>query len=370
VTFGWQGGEPALLGVDFFARAVELQERYRKPGMRIVNTLQTNGTLLNDDWGCFFKAHDFLVGLSLDGPQALHDAYRRDQGGAPTFERVMAGLEVLQRHRVEFNVLATVHAKNAPHPLEIYRFLRDEVGARFVQFIPIVERKGVSSPGVSSSGDVSSRSVNARQYGDFLMAVFDEWAQRDLGRISVQNFDVALFAWLRKSPPLCVFAETCGDALALEHNGDLYSCDHFVAPQHRLGNIAETPLVELVESAQQRAFGRVKSRLPQVCRDCDVRFVCHGGCPKNRLIRTEASDRPLNVLCEGYRAFFRHIDRPARLITEGVKASVPPERIRLRLIEETRALEEAFAQAGRNAPCPCGCGLKSKHCHGQPRRSG
>ncbi len=356
VTFGWQGGEPTLLGVDFFARAVELQQRYRKPGTRIVNTLQTNGTLLDDNWGRFFKAHNFLVGLSLDGPRALHDAYRRDQGGAPTFERVMAGLEMLKQHRVEFNVLTTVHAANAPHPLETYRFLRDEAGAPFVQFIPIVQQE---------DGGISSRSVTARRYGDFLTAIFDEWSQRDLGRISVQIFDVALLAWLGRPPPLCIFAETCGDALALEHNGDLYSCDHFVTPPHRLGNITETRLVALAESAQQRAFGQAKAQLPQVCLDCDVRFVCHGGCPKNRLAGEGSSAAPLNVLCEGYKTFFHHIDRPMRLIAEGVNEGVPPERIRLRLLKDAEALEHAFARARRNDSCPCGSGLKFKQCHGK-----
>ena len=365
VTFGWQGGEPTLLGVEFFERAVALQARYRKPGMRIINTIQTNGTLLDDEWGRFFKAHDFLVGLSLDGPQALHDAYRRDKSGAPTFERVMAGLDVLRRHEVAFNVLTTVHAANAPHPLQTYRFLRYEAGARFMQFIPIVQ--------FEADGEISARSVTARQYGDFLTAIFDAWVQRDLGEISVQIFDVALAAWMGQPPPLCTFAETCGNALALEHNGDLYSCDHFVTPRHRLGNITETPLAKLAALAQQRSFGQAKADLPQLCCECDVRFVCHGGCPKNRLenapasAKAPASSPPLNVLCEGYRAFFRHIDRPMRRIAEGVNAGDAPLRIRLRLHKEAQALERVLAHASRNDPCPCGSGRKFKHCHGRRR---
>ncbi|MGD9030233.1 MAG: anaerobic sulfatase maturase [Anaerolineae bacterium] len=359
VTFGWQGGEPTLLGVDFFVRAVALQQRYRKPGMQVVNTFQTNGTLLDDDWGRFLKQHDFLVGLSLDGPRALHDVYRRDRGRQPTFDRVMAGLQVLKRHGVEFNVLTTVHAANAPYPLETYRFLRDEVGASFIQFIPIVEQE---------EGGTSARSVNATRYGRFLKAVFDEWAQHDLGRVSVQIFDVALLAWLRQPPPLCVFAETCGDTLVLEHNGDLYSCDHFVTPAHRLGNVTETPLVQLVESPRQRAFGQAKAQLPQVCRDCDVRFVCHGGCPKNRLARRAESGEPMNVLCEGYRAFFHHIERPMGLIAEDVRGGVHPDQIRRRLVQDAQAHESTFARAGRNDPCPCGGGRKFKHCHGRSSR--
>lgn len=296
VNFAWQGGEPTLLGVDFFERAVALQQRYRKPGMRIINAIQTNGTLLDDAWGRFFKKHDFLVGISLDGPRALHNAYRRDKAGAPTFDRVMAGLDVLKRHGVSYNILATVHAANAAHPLATYRFLRDVAGARFLQFIPIVHH---------------AHAVEAAQYGEFLCRIFDEWLLCDLENVSVQIFDVALWAWLGKSPPLCIFAETCGEALVLEHNGDLYSCDHFVTPQQYLGNITETSLRTLAASDQQRAFGQVKAHLPQKCRECDVLFACHGGCPKNRLA---GDDLPINVLCEGYQTFFHHIRRPMQQI--------------------------------------------------------
>lgn len=355
VTFGWQGGEPTLLGLDFFARAVELQQHYRRPDTRVINTLQTNGTLLDDDWGRFFKAHNFLVGVSLDGPQTLHDAYRRDRSGEGTFSRVLAGLTVLKRHAVEFNLLTAVHAANASHPLETYRFLRDEVGTDFVQFIPIVRHE---------EGTLSPHSVTAKQYGSFLTAIFDEWALHDLGRVSVQLFDVALLGWLGEPPPLCSFAEICGSALALEHNGDLYSCDHFVTPQHYLGTITEIPLGASVQSAQQRAFGQAKAHLPQVCRECDVLFVCHGGCPKNRP-SSDAGSGALNVLCAGYKAFFHHIQRPMRLISAGVQAQVPPERIRLRLYQDGMALERAFAQAGRNDPCPCDSGRKFKYCHGK-----
>ncbi|MBN1976971.1 MAG: anaerobic sulfatase maturase [Anaerolineae bacterium] len=350
VTFGWQGGEPLLMGLDFFRRAVALQEVHRKPEMRIVNALQTNGTLLDDEWCRFFREHDFLVGLSLDGPREAHDAYRVDKGGRPTFDRVMAGLALLKQRAVEFNVLSTVHAANADHPLEVYRFLRDEVGARFIQFIPIVQREG---------GGVSARSVRAEQYGDFLIAIFDEWVRRDVGRVFVQIFDVALAAWVGDRPGLCVFDETCGNALVLEHNGDLYACDHFVEPRYRLGNVLQTPLVELVGSEQQRRFGLDKrDALPEACRACEVRFVCNGGCPKNRL-------QGLNYLCEGYKAFFHHIDEPMRFMAAELEARRPPANIMHHLAQQEAEMERRFARARRNDPCPCGSGWKFKQCHGK-----
>ncbi|MFN2272155.1 MAG: anaerobic sulfatase maturase [Anaerolineae bacterium] len=350
VTFGWQGGEPLLMGLDFFRRAVALQDKHRKPGMRVVNALQTNGTLLDDAWCRFFREHDFLVGLSLDGPREAHDAYRADKGGRPTFDRVMAGLALLREHGVEFNILATVHAANADRPIEVYRFLRDEVDARFIQFIPIVQREG---------GGVSARSVVAEQFGRFLIAVFDEWVRRDVGRVFVQIFDVALAAWVGAPPGLCVFDETCGNALVLEHNGDLYACDHFVDPHYRLGNILQTPLVDLVGSERQRRFGLDKrDALPETCRVCEVRFVCNGGCPKNRL-------QGLNYLCEGYKAFFQHVDGPMRFMAAELEARRPPANIMHHLAQREAELERRFAQANRNDPCPCGSGLKFKHCHGK-----
>jgi uncharacterized protein len=350
VTFGWQGGEPLLMGLDFFRRAVALQAKYRKPGMRVVNALQTNGTLLDGAWCRFLREHDFLVGLSLDGPREVHDAYRVDKGDNPSFDCVMAGLALLKKHGVEFNVLTTVHAANAARPVEVYRFLRDEAGARFIQFIPIVQRE---------ARGVSARSVNAEQYGRFLIAVFDEWVRRDVGRVFVQIFDVALAAWVGERPGLCVFDETCGNALVLEHNGDLYACDHFVEPQHRLGNILETPLVDLVGSAQQRQFGLAKrDTLPEACRTCEMRFVCNGGCPKNRL-------QEVNYLCEGYRAFFAHIDGAMRFMAAELKARRPPADIMHYLARQEAELERSFARARRNDPCPCGSGRKFKHCHGK-----
>jgi uncharacterized protein len=353
VTIAWQGGEPTLMGVEFFRRVVETAERYRRPGQRVHHTIQTNGTLLTDEWCALFAEHGFLVGISIDGPRELHDAYRVDKRGAPTFDKVMRGLELLVRHGVEWNVLATVHAANQDHPLEVYRFFRDELGARFVQLIPIVER--ADDTGSREGGTVTERTVDPQAWGRFLIAVFDEWLRHDVGRVFVSHFDAALAAWVGIPPAMCVFRETCGDAVALEHNGDLYSCDHFVEPSHLLGNIRRTHLVELVGSPRQRAFGDAKrDDLPGFCRSCDVLFACRGECPKNRIARTPDGEAGLNHLCAGYKAFFHHIDGPMRLMADLLR--------RGRYADE---ITRVFAAAGRNEPCPCGSGRKTKHCHGR-----
>ena len=367
VTFAWQGGEPTLMGLDFFREAVAYQQKYRKPGMRIINALQTNGTLLDDGWGQFFHDHHFLIGISIDGPPHLHDAYRRDKGGRPTFERVLRGVEVLKRHRVEFNVLTCVNAANAPYPLDVYRFLRDEIGAAFIQFIPIVERDNAT--GFQEGSAVTPRTVTGEQYGRFLIGVFDEWVRRDVGRVFVQIFDVALAAWSGQRPGLCVFEETCGVALAMEHNGDVYSCDHFVEPRYNLGNMNVIPLADLVASDRQRQFGLDKrDKLPRMCRECEVRFVCNGGCPKNRLLATPDGEPGLNFLCAGYKAFFTHIDRPMRIMAAELRAGRPPANVMLILAREEAGRTRQFATVGRNDPCPCGSGRKFKNCCGSPAR--
>ncbi|MCD6291004.1 MAG: anaerobic sulfatase maturase [Anaerolineae bacterium] len=368
ITFGWQGGEPTLMGLDFFRLAIELQEKYRKPGMRIINALQTNGTTLNDEWCQFFRDHNFLIGISIDGPRELHDAYRHDKAGNSVFDKVMRGVELLKKYNVEFNVLCTVHAANAEYPLDVYEFLRDEVGAQFIQFIPIVERD--NETGFQEGTKVTKRSVTGRQYGYFLMDIFDEWVQRDVGRVFVQIFDVALAAWAGLRPGLCVFEETCGTAPILEHNGDLYACDHFVEPKYLVGNIMETPLVELMGSEKQRQFGLAKrDMLPRYCRECKYRFVCNGGCPKNRILRTPDGEPGLNYLCEGYRTFFAYIDRPMRIMVNELRAGRSPTNIMYILPREDAKLSREFARAGRNDPCPCGSGLKFKYCHGRRRRT-
>jgi uncharacterized protein len=360
VTFAWQGGEPTLMGLEFFRRAVELQEKYRPAGTTIHNTLQTNGTMLNDAWGAFLKEHDFLIGLSLDGPRDLHDAYRVDKGSQPTYDAVMQGLKVLKRHSVEFNVLTCVHAANVEFAQTVYRFLRDEVGSQFMQFIPIVRRRD------DSAVDVTDDSVTARQYGEFLIKIFEEWVRRDVGRVYVQIFDVALAAWAGLSPGLCIFEETCGTALAMEHNGDLYACDHFVEPAYFLGNIRQQHLIALVGAPMQQQFGLDKrDSLPGTCRACEVRFVCNGGCPKNRFIETADGEPGLNYLCEGYKAFFKHIDPAMRFMAGELQAGRAPANVMAHVARQDRALEEALAHAGRNDACPCGSGRKVKHCHGR-----
>ena len=333
VTVAWQGGEPTLMGLEFFRRSVALAEKYRRPEQRVLHTIQTNGTRLDDEWCAFFKQHNFLVGLSIDGPQAMHDAYRVDKGGRGTFDQVVEAWRRLQQHQVDANILCTLHAANADHPLEVYRFFRDELGAEFIQFIPIIERaspemlpladQGWSArPGgnrplyLQTGALVTSRSVQAEQYGKFLTAIFDEWVRRDVGKVFVQMFDVTLGSFVGQHS-LCIFAPTCGDALAMEHNGDLYSCDHFVEPEFRLGNILETHMIELVASDQQRGFGRHKREsLPRYCQECPVRFACHGGCPKDRFISTPDGEPGLNYLCAGYKLFFQHVQEPMKIMAE------------------------------------------------------
>jgi uncharacterized protein len=390
VTIAWQGGEPTLMGLDFFRRSVALVEKHKRPGQTVAYTIQTNGTRLDDAWGAFFKEHSFLVGLSVDGPQELHDAFRVDKGGAGSFERVMRGWEALRRHDVDVNILCTVHAANADHPVEVYRFFRDELGAQFIQFIPIVERAtaetlpqanggwsarpGGERPLYTQTGHlVTRRSVKPKQYGAFLIGVFEEWVRRDVGEVYVQIFDVTLGSYVGEHH-LCIFAPTCGLALALEHNGDLYSCDHFVEPAYLLGNILETPVIELVASDQQRRFGLDKQdTLPCTCRECEVRFACHGGCPRNRFIRTPTDDASsgeegLNYLCAGYQLFLHHVDRPMRMMADLLRQNrAPSEIVRWYAVKDAR-LAQAVAEARLNDPCPCGSGKVVKRCHG--RRGG
>jgi serine-type anaerobic sulfatase-maturating enzyme len=319
VTVAWQGGEPTMMGLDFFRRSVRLVEELKSPRQRVQHTIQTNGLLLDDRWAEFFGAHGFLVGLSVDGPRELHDRYRVDMRGAGSFDRVMAGYEHLRAAGVDVNVLCTVHAGNQDHPLEVYRFFRDEMGVRFIQFIPIVE------PTTGATPRISDRSVDPETFGTFLTTIFDEWVRRDVGEVFVQHFDAALANWYGAPPCVCVFSETCGGAVAIEHNGDVYSCDHFVEPEHLLGNITVTPLGDLVRSARQVRFGADKRDvLPGSCRRCDVRFACHGGCPKDRVATTSDGEPGLNYLCAGYRHFFGHIDGPMRMMCDLLRAGRAP----------------------------------------------
>ncbi len=335
VSFAWQGGEPTLLGVDFFRKAVALQKRYAA-GKQIINAFQTNGVLLDDPWAAFLAENHFLVGLSIDGPRELHDSLRVSKGGQPSFERVLRGLEHLKKHQVEFNTLTVVHRHNADHALEIYRFLK-EAGSGFMQFIPAVERVAavpnrdgllLVAPDAAEEAQVSPGSVEPSQYGHFLCAIFDEWVRHDVGRAYVQTFDVALEIWVGLAPNLCVFRETCGDATVLEHNGDLYSCDHYVYSEHRLGNIMQDPLSTLANSPRQWKFGQDKrDRLPRQCRECEVLFACHGECPKHRFTRTPGGEPGLNYLCAGYKHFFRHIDPYMCFMAQELSNSRPPANV-------------------------------------------
>ncbi len=332
VTVAWQGGEPTLMGLDFFKRSVELQERYRKPGTRIENTFQTNGILLDDDWCRFFHDQGFLVGLSLDGPRDLHDVYRKDRGGRGTFDRALAAARRLQAHQVEFNVLCTVNAANSRRPLDVYRFFRDDLGARYIQFIPIVERDNAT--GCQEGRSVTARSVDPEEFGRFLIAIFDEWVAKDVGTAFVLNFDGALAGWLDMAGTVCIFGPTCGLGVALEHNGDLYSCDHFVEPRYFLGNILERPLAELVASEKQREFGQDKrDRLPRACRECEFVRICHGECPKNRFVEAPGGEPGLNYLCAGYKAFFKHADKAMRIMADLLRRDRPAAEVMTVLTE-------------------------------------
>jgi len=364
VTVAWQGGEPTLMGLDFFRRSIELERKYQRPGAITQNTIQTNGVLLDEKWCEFLHENRFLVGLSLDGPRELHDAYRMDKGGRSVFDKVMRAVRLLQKHEVEFNILATVNAVNATHPLEVYRFFRDSVGAPFVQFIPIVEREDATES--HDNGKVAPYSVNPKKYGRFLIIIFDEWVKRDVGRVFVNHFDAALASWAGAPPALCTTAPTCGSAMALEHNGDLYSCDHFVEPAHLLGNIMERPIPQLALSDRQLGFGLDKrDALPRQCRECEVLFACNGECPKNRFLKTVDGEPGLNYLCAGLKAFLLHIDHPMRIMADLLLQRRAPAEIMSLQTSRTAASQKGTAKPGRNAPCPCGSGLKYKHCHGK-----
>jgi uncharacterized protein len=336
VGFVWQGGEPTLLGLEFFQSVIALQRRYAG-GKRITNSIQTNGTLLDDDWCSFLKEHGFLVGISIDGPADLHDAYRVDKRDRPTFDQVMRGYELLRKHGVDTNVLTVVNRHNGAEPLRVYRFLKG-IGAEHIQFIPVVERlatdglltlAGPPRPrAVEPHRQVSDWSVLPEQYGEFLVAVYDEWLQQDVGQVFVQLFEICLAVWCGLPPSLCWFTKTCGSALALEHNGDLYSCDHFVYPEYKLGNIMEQDLAKLARSMTQLEFGKSKSLLPKQCQRCSVRFMCNGECPKRRFLLTEDGEPGLNYLCAAYKRFFTHIDPSMREMAELIRRGRHPREIR------------------------------------------
>ena len=368
VEIAWQGGEPTMRGLDFFREAVSLAEQLRRPHQRVSHAIQTNGTLLDDAWGEFLAEHRFLVGLSIDGPQAVHDAYRVNRAGRGSHAQVVRGWEVLRRHGVETNVLCTVQRKNQDRPLDVYRYFRDELGARHLQFIPIVERttpenlalaeRGWRDGGTgkrtvlyTQDGDrVTSRSVEPEAYGRFLSVIFDEWVTRDVGTVYVQDFDVTLGNMFGRYS-LCVRSPECGSALAVEHNGDIYSCDHYVEPGYRLGNVATTSFAQALGTPIQRRFGTEKrTALPTQCRQCPVRWACHGGCPKDRFTVTHYGEPGLNYLCAGYSRFFSH----AQPTLEKIAGLLRRGRLAEEIMADTTVTAPAAARVAALASSPHG----------------
>ena len=335
VNFTWQGGEPALLGVDYFRTVIEIEKKY-SGGKKISNSFQTNGVLLNDEWCEFFAENNFLIGLSIDGPEEIHNKYRIYKGGQPSFKDVMRAIELLKKHNVEFNTLTCVQKDNSYKAKEVYSFLK-EVGSGFMQFIPIVERQAkpdgrtslsLVSPEYEGDAQVTDWSVEPLQYGKFLTEIFDEWVLKDVGKVFVQIFDVALEVWYGMKASLCVFNEICGNAMALEHNGDLYSCDHYVYPENKLGNIVTDGLEKIATSSQQIKFGMDKKiKLPAYCEQCEYKFICNGECPKHRFIKTPDGEDGLNYLCEGYKYFFSHIDPYMRFMVNELNNKRPPANV-------------------------------------------
>jgi uncharacterized protein len=379
ITVAWQGGEPTLMKLEFFKRSIELVEKYRQPGQVVQHTFQTNGLLIDDDWCLFFKEHNFLVGLSVDGPRELHDTYRLDRRGKGTFHLVMRGWQYLKKHGVDFNILCTVNAANEKHGRDVYRFFRDELGAKWVQFIPIIERASEDTLAVANKGWseqpgkkrvlytqtgnlVTERTVGSEQYGNFLIDIFEEWLRHDVGQVFVQMFDVTLEAFFGRHL-LCIHAPTCGYGPALEHNGDLYSCDHFVEPKFLLGNIHQTHMATLVASPEQRKFGQDKrDSLTAQCRDCKVRNWCNGGCPKDRFALSKDGEPGQNYLCAGLEKFFMHtgptFNVMAQLLRQGHAAA-----------DVMDTVAELDRKRGPYAPCPCGSGKKFRFCHGDNKPS-
>jgi len=336
VEFVWQGGEPTLLGVDFFKRVVELQRPFMKQ-KTISNALQTNGTMLTEEWCRFLKKHNFMVGISIDGPKDVHDRYRRDRTGKGTFDKVMQGLKLLQKHKVDYNVLASVARETARHPLEVYRFLKGE-GIEFIQFAPVVERMpnacstryGLRLAAPASldreeqQTEVTPWSVIPEEYGDFLIAIYEEWVRHDVGKVFVMNFEWALNAWIGNPSPVCIHAEQCGRSVVIEHNGDVYACDHCVYPEYRLGNIVSDSLAVMAERSRQSGFGVTKeTALPRWCRECKVLAACRGGCPKHRFATTYYNEPGLQYLCTGYKNFFLHIRKYCRAMTQLLENGLP-----------------------------------------------
>ena len=333
VLFTWHGGEPLLRSIDFYRKALSLQQKYAG-GRRIDNVIQTNGTLLTDEWCEFFAQNHWLVGISIDGPQPDHDHYRLTAAGKPSWKKVMQGIKLLKKHGVEWNAMAVVNAYNVNHPLEFYRFFKEN-GCQFLQFTPIVERLTRHEDGrtLASLADkneipLSEASVAPEQWGYFLCAIFDEWVRKDVGKIFVEIFDCTLANWMGVSPGICAYSKECGHAGVMEHNGDVYSCDHFVFPEYKLGNIRDHSLIDMLYGEQQQEFSRLKhSSLPRQCKECDMEFACHGECPKNRFMKDKYGDSGLNYLCPGYYHYYQHVAPYMDYMKQELMAQRPPSNI-------------------------------------------
>ena len=333
VLFTWHGGEPLLRSIDFYRKALSLQQKYAG-GRRIDNVIQTNGTLLTDEWCEFFAQNHWLVGISIDGPQPDHDHYRLTAAGKPSWKKVMQGIKLLKKHGVEWNAMAVVNAYNANHPLEFYRFFKEN-GCQFLQFTPIVERQTRHEDGrtLASLADkdeisLSEASVTPEQWGYFLCAIFDEWVRKDVGKIFVEIFDCTLANWMGISPGICAYSKECGHAGVMEHNGDVYSCDHFVFPEYKLGNIRDHSLIDMLYGEQQQEFSRLKhSSLPRQCKECDMEFACHGECPKNRFMKDKYGDSGLNYLCPGYYHYYHHVAPYMDYMKQELMSQRPPSNI-------------------------------------------
>ena len=333
VLFTWHGGEPLLRSIDFYRKALSLQQKYAG-GRRIDNVIQTNGTLLTDEWCEFFAQNHWLVGISIDGPQPYHDHYRLTAAGKPSWQKVMQGIKLLKKHGVEWNAMAVVNADNANHPLEFYRFFKEN-GCQFLQFTPIVERLTRHEDGrtLASLADkdeisLSEASVTPEQWGYFLCAIFDEWVRKDVGKIFVEIFDCTLANWMGISPGICAYSKECGHAGVMEHNGDVYSCDHFVFPEYKLGNIRDHSLIDMLYGEQQQEFSRLKhSSLPRQCKECDMEFACHGECPKNRFMKDKYGDSGLNYLCPGYYHYYQHVAPYMDYMKQELMSQRPPSNI-------------------------------------------
>lgn len=333
VLFTWHGGEPLLRSIDFYRKALSLQQKYAG-SRRIDNVIQTNGTLLTDEWCEFFAQNHWLVGISIDGPQPDHDHYRLTAAGKPSWKKVMQGIKLLKKHGVEWNAMAVVNAYNANHPLEFYRFFKEN-GCQFLQFTPIVERQTRHKDGrtLASLADkneipLSEASVAPEQWGYFLCAIFDEWVRKDVGKIFVEIFDCTLANWMGISPGICAYSKECGHAGVMEHNGDVYSCDHFVFPEYKLGNIRDHSLIDMLYGEQQQEFSRLKhSSLPRQCKECDMEFACHGECPKNRFMKDKYGDSGLNYLCLGYYHYYQHVAPYMDYMKQELMAQRPPSNI-------------------------------------------